>query len=105
MSDYGYFHGDLHSLGYCVDPEYHHLMDDMPPEVWNEFVRCATRMLKAAPSEAGLNLQNLLREYGDYQNLIGSFSPDVLALARLLRISLLISGGNNGANPLPLFDL
>ena len=82
VNDWGYYHCDLHSLGYCVDPEYHHLMDDMPPEVWEEFVRCATRMLKAAPSDAFLNIQELLREYSDYQNFRGSFSRDVLALAK-----------------------
>ena len=63
-------------------PEYHHLMDDMPPEVWEEFVRCATKMLKAAPSDAFLNIQDLLREYSDYQHLRGSFSPAVIALAK-----------------------
>ena len=63
VSDWGYFHCDLHSLGYCVDPEYHHLMEEMPAEVWEEFVRCATRMLKAAPREAGYSMDNLLREY------------------------------------------
>ena len=82
VSDWGYFHCDIHSLGYCLDPEYHHLMDDMPAEVWTEFVRCGTRMLKAAPIEAGYTVANLCIEYSEYQNLTGSFSAEVLALAK-----------------------
>ena len=67
VSDWEYFHCDLHSLGYCVDPEYHSFMEDMSAEVWDGFIRCATRMLKAAPSEAGYDMEKLLREYSQYR--------------------------------------
>ena len=75
-------HVDLHSLGYCVDPEYHALMNDMPSEVWEEFVRCACRMLKAAPEGANFSIESLLEEYSRYQNLEAPFSSRILELAK-----------------------
>ena len=82
VRDWGYFHCDLHALGYCVDPEYHSYMEDMSAEVWDGFVRCATRMLKAAPSDYGYSMERLLIEYSQYQNLKGSFDEQVLARAK-----------------------
>lgn len=82
VRDWGYMHVDLHSLGYCVDPEYHALMDDMPSAVWSEFVRCATRMLKAAPANANYSIHLALEEYSRYQNLESPFSSHILDLAR-----------------------
>ena len=82
IRDWGYMHVDLHSLGYCVDPAYHSLMDQMEPVIWEEFVRCAARMLKAAPPERGFTIDQLTSEYSAYQNSTGMFSSAVLALAK-----------------------
>jgi hypothetical protein len=82
VRDWGYMHVDLHSLGYCVDPEYHALMTDMPADVWDEFVRCATRMLKAAPAGSNFSIGSLLEEYSRYQNLEAPFSTTILELSK-----------------------
>jgi len=81
IRDWGYMHVDMHSLGYCVDPEFHSQLDSMPSAVWTEFLRCAERMLKAAPKELGYTIQQLTDEYSQYQNLSGGFTSAVLALA------------------------
>jgi hypothetical protein len=82
VRDWGYMHVDLHSLGYCVDPGYHSLMDQMPADVWDEFIQCATRMLKAAPAERGFTIQQLTSEYARYQNLTGTFNSVTIELAK-----------------------
>jgi hypothetical protein len=82
VRDWGYMHVDLHSLGYCVDPGYHSCMDQMDPDVWTEFIRCATRMLKAAPPERGFTIEQVTVEYASYQNLTGSFNSKIIALAK-----------------------
>ena len=82
VRDWGYLHADLHSLGYAVGPEYHHLMDSMPADFWTEFIRCATRMLKAAPAAMGLDITQLTSEYAKYQNSEPPFTSTVVALAK-----------------------
>ena len=82
VRQWGYMHVDLHSLGYCVNPQYHSEMDDMPADVWTDFIRCATRMLKAAPESANMSIAKLTCEYSQYHNLEGCFSHEIIELAR-----------------------
>lgn len=65
-----------------VNPQLHSSLDGMPATVWSEFMRCATRMLKAAPESANLTIKDLTKEYSQYQNLEGTFTAEVLALAQ-----------------------
>lgn len=81
-NDWDYMHCDMHSLGFCVDPEYHGHLAEMDGTVWAEFIRCATRMLKAAPASRGLSINKLEEEFSEYQNLQGSFSSAILAKAK-----------------------
>ena len=81
-ADWGYMHVDMHSLGFCVDPEYHSHLKDMDGTVWNEFVRCAERMLQAAPASRGFTIDQLTDEYAQYQNLEGGFSVKTLEKAK-----------------------
>lgn len=75
-------HVDLHSLGFCVDPEYHSHLSNMSNDVWEEFIRCAQRMLKAAPTSCGYTIDQLTSEYAQYQNLTNSYTDNVLEKAR-----------------------
>ena len=81
-SDWNYMHVDLHSLGFCVDPEYHSHLSNMSNDVWEEFIRCAQRMLKAAPTSCGYTIDQLTSEYAQYQNLTNSYTDNVLEKAR-----------------------
>ena len=56
-------------------------MDGMASEVWEEFINCATRMLKAAPPERGFTIDQVTAEYASYQNLTGGFNSKVIARA------------------------
>ena len=47
VADWGYLHCDMHSIGYLLDPEYHAHNKGCTKGMWDEFVRGATRMLKA----------------------------------------------------------
>jgi hypothetical protein len=82
VNDWGYMHCDIHSLGLCVDPEYHSHLSNIDGTVWTEFIRCATRMLKAAPAASGFSIEKLEDEFAQYQNLQGAFSSLVLAKAK-----------------------
>ena len=82
VADWGYLHCDLHSIGYLLDPEYHAHSKDCTKEVWDEFVRGATRMLKAAPPELGLSAAKLTLEYNRYRNKRGIYTTDVIAAAK-----------------------
>lgn len=62
-ADWNYMHVDIHSLGFCCDPEYHSHLKDMGSGVWEEFVRCAERMLQAAPQSRGFTIDQLTDEY------------------------------------------
>ena len=81
-SDWNYMHVDLHSLGFCVDPEYHSHLSNMSNDVWEEFIRCAQRMLKAAPTSCGYTIDQLTSEHAQYQNLTNSYTDNVLEKAR-----------------------
>jgi hypothetical protein len=79
--DWGYMHCDLHSLGFCTDPEYQGFMDRLPSQVWDEFIRCAKRMLKAAPASDCFTIEQLTSEFSNYQNLTGVFNAPMLEAA------------------------
>jgi hypothetical protein len=66
VADWGYLHCDMHSMGYLLDPEYHAHNKNCSAEVWDEFVRGAKRMLKAAPASLALGPNKLTTEYGNY---------------------------------------
>ena len=80
--DWDYMHCDIHSLGYCVEPEYHTHLSSMDGAVWEEFIRCATRMLKAAPAGSNFTIEKLEEEFSAYQNLQGSFRTASLVKAK-----------------------
>ena len=78
VADWGYLHCDMHSMGYLLDPEYHSQSKNCSVELWQEFVRGAKRMLKAAPTSLGLDHNKLTAEYGNYQNKRGVYTTAVI---------------------------
>ena len=50
--------------------------------MWEEAVRCATRMLKAAPASLNLDPTKFSTEYGSYQSKRGTYTTAVLASSK-----------------------
>eukprot|EP00658_Telonema_sp_P-2_P074224 TRINITY_DN6341_c0_g2_i1.p1 TRINITY_DN6341_c0_g2~~TRINITY_DN6341_c0_g2_i1.p1 ORF type:complete len:300 (-),score=76.44 TRINITY_DN6341_c0_g2_i1:24-881(-) len=75
-ADWDYIHCGFHSAGFAVDPEFVSL--DKPPEVEIEFLDIAERMLKAAPPELQLSVDNVSSELTKFNNKSGVFAKAVV---------------------------
>ena len=64
-ADWNYVHCPDHSAGFACDPEFAGL--EKPADVEVDFLGVAERMLRAAPSELGLSIDNLSAELAAFK--------------------------------------